>query len=1072
MPTPDFVSRKREIQRGLVRSNTATGVVLVVTLLLAVAAVFYALTAEKHAEAARVATRQTRAELWKAQLAQATAWRLSSRAGRRSRGLEAIANAARLRPSLELRNEALSTLPLIDTQPGPPGLALRETDIACAFAPGRGLRAWGDPRGRVTVGRLEGTNAVATVVLPGRIMALVFSPDERWLAAYSHRGGLFAGDPLAERPALRLSLPAGEFNQHALSFHPDSSLLAVCAPQEQVRFIRLDSGVELPPLAPGGPPGAAVFDAAGERLAVVSGDRIRIFDFGTRALVQTIELPAYALDLAWHPEGRHLAAACSDGKILLVAANGQATFALRGHTGLATRVIFDPTGAVLVSTAWDGTTRFWGASSGWPLLVEDSGYARQFDSSGRRLFHHKEGTGLGEWHFVPPIGLETLSTPVDGPRTVHALDFSPDGACLAGVTSGGVCLWDSHAGRLDATLAIPGALGVAIAANGQAVLVAGRAGLQQTAIERTDEGRLMFGGSLQPVEGWDGAALSWGFVVHGPSDRFVSGDGARIVVADLAPGGSVRTLDVPGAFTSLALSPDGRWLVTSFWKGNGTRVWNVETGQLDRRLEDEGGMAAFSPDGSRLAVGTAREFVLYDTSDWTRARRIERDAASALSGLVAFSPNGEFLALTLALRQVRLISASDWEELATLEGPVPDRINALSFSPDSRRLAAATDNGAVQVWDLPVLRQELAALSLDWAGEQQPATAPSSVAAVAGRTGFPDEASGVETWTRRRSLRTGALWLSGTGAALGVLLGLYSLRHQRRLVAAYGTLDALAQRRRQALESAQAQLVHSQKMTALGTLAAGVAHDFNNLLSIIRMAGQLVRRQLRPTGGALENLDAIEQAVEQGKSIAHSILGYSRRPGDPNQLYRVSEVMSETLSMLNKQYLSGIVLTLEQDPEAPSVRGDKNRFEQVLLNLIVNAVEAMQAHGKLTLRVRGRTQGSTGGVLPARPAGRYVEVTVSDTGAGIAPELRTRIFEPFFTTKQSGGEHGTGLGLTTVYTIARDEGWGLDLDTEPGRGTTFCVLVPAADGAPVEPGGRDLPIPPGADAAQTGREVP
>lgn len=517
-------------------------------------------------------------------------------------------------------------------------------------------------------------------------------------------------------------------------------------------------------------------------------------------------------------------------------------------------------------------------------------------------------------------------------------------------------------------------------------------------------------------------------------------------------------------------------------------------------------MATFSPNGRRLAVGTAKEFVLYDTADWRPVRHIGRDAASALSGLVAFSPDGRWLALTPTLRQIRLFSPDGAEEFATLEAPSPERVTALCFSPDSQRLAAATDTGAIQVWDLPRLREALAELGLDWGPEssvppEQAAmnrtnsasstvTSPlSPPTAIEGNgVGYPpppsagggspsaltaaiaqatpslsgDDDTELEAQARRRSLRVGALWLSGSGAALGMLFAFYSLRHHRNLVGAYEAIEALAQRRRQALNLAQAQLAHSQKMTALGTLAAGVAHDFNNLLSIIRMAGQLVRRQLRPTGAALENLDAIEQAVQQGKSIAHSILGYSRRPGDPNQLYRVSAVVSETLSMLNKQYLSGMVLTLEQDPEAPSVRGDKNRLEQVLLNLIVNAVEAMQGHGKLTLDVRGRTQASGGGVLVAKPARRYVEVAVGDTGPGIPPELRARIFEPFFTTKRSGGEHGTGLGLTTVHNIARDDGWGLQLETEPGRGTTFRVLLPVSDDAPGEPGGRNSPIPSGA----------
>jgi signal transduction histidine kinase len=247
------------------------------------------------------------------------------------------------------------------------------------------------------------------------------------------------------------------------------------------------------------------------------------------------------------------------------------------------------------------------------------------------------------------------------------------------------------------------------------------------------------------------------------------------------------------------------------------------------------------------------------------------------------------------------------------------------------------------------------------------------------------------------------------------------------------------------LDDAQIQLVHSQKMKALGTLAAGIAHDFNNLLSIIRMSGQLVDRQLRPQGLPKENLEAIEQAVVQGKSIVGAILGYSRRPGDPNALYHVNEVVSETLAMLNRQYLSGIVLTLELADQAPPVRGDKSRLEQALLNLIINAAEAMSGNGQLTLQVRSLAV-APACLLAPRPASGYLEVSVRDSGLGIPLELQARIFEPFFTTKTAAAERGTGLGLTTVYTIAQQDGWGLAVASTPGQGATFRIVLPVESG--------------------------
>ena len=342
----------------------------------------------------------------------------------------------------------------------------------------------------------------------------------------------------------------------------------------------------------------------------------------------------------------------------------------------------------------------------------------------------------------------------------------------------------------------------------------------------------------------------------------------------------------------------------------------------------------------------------------------------------------------------------------------------------SSRLAAATSNAEVQLWDLAGLREELHALGLD--------LSPGGAWTPPGGAG-----EGASAWHRHRI----PFWFSAAGAGLALLFASYTIRHHRRLVRAYEAVETVAEKRRREVEVTQAHLVHTQKMKALGTLAAGIAHDFNNLLSIIRMSGQLVRRQLQPAGLAEQNLDAIERAVTQGKRIVGSILGYTRRPSQSDQTYQVSQVVSESLSMLNAQYAAGLVLELELDPRAPPVRCDPSRLEQILLNLVVNAHEAMNGSGHLTLSVRPQVHPPSG-VLRPRPATAYVELAVRDSGPGIDPEVRPRIFEPFFTTKTGTGEHGTGLGLTTVYAIARQDGFGLAVESEPGRGATFRVILP------------------------------
>jgi signal transduction histidine kinase len=159
----------------------------------------------------------------------------------------------------------------------------------------------------------------------------------------------------------------------------------------------------------------------------------------------------------------------------------------------------------------------------------------------------------------------------------------------------------------------------------------------------------------------------------------------------------------------------------------------------------------------------------------------------------------------------------------------------------------------------------------------------------------------------------------------------------------------------------------------------------------------------------------------------------------------VADVVGDTVSLLSKQFLGGIVLTLDISSEIPKVQAIPSRLEQILLNLIVNSVEAMAGQGKLGVAAHN-VNGSVGGlVLNPRPAVAYVGVSVTDSGPGIASETLSRIFEPFFTTKNVGTSPGTGLGLSLVYTIAQQDGFGLGVESHQGKGTTFRVLVPVIE---------------------------
>jgi signal transduction histidine kinase len=509
-------------------------------------------------------------------------------------------------------------------------------------------------------------------------------------------------------------------------------------------------------------------------------------------------------------------------------------------------------------------------------------------------------------------------------------------------------------------------------------------------------------------------------------------DSGEALVLDLKRPARRSKLTGPPALGHLTFSPDGVQLASSATTDFGLLVWNVTAGRLTQRIPGRHGRVAWSPDGHQLALGSDRGYAFWDTTSWQKdeARTLSRGNLSDTTGALAYSPDGTLLAVARERDLAQLIDAKTGRELAFLTAPDAQGIGWLRFSADNSFLAVATLEGLVQLWDLHGLRQRLGEMNLDWnAG-------PAAISMAAATSTRP--AAGA-------SSLTGFIVLAAVGVALALSAAVFALRRQRHLLRGYLQLDDLAEQRTQQLEAAQTEIIHSQKMKALGTLAAGIAHDFNNLLSVIRMSNQLTGESARGNKDIEENVAEVEQAVQQGKKVVRSMLGYSRDDADEAGPFALPELVEDTVALLSKQFLSGIALTLELDRDATLVRGSRSRIEQILLNLIVNAAEAMGGSGSLRISVRGVTVQPERLVLRAKESPAYVELDVVDSGPGIGPEVLPRIFEPFFTTKHRGVVRGTGLGLSTVYSIAEQDGLGLVVETEPGRGTRFRVFIPVTN---------------------------
>jgi PAS domain S-box-containing protein len=230
------------------------------------------------------------------------------------------------------------------------------------------------------------------------------------------------------------------------------------------------------------------------------------------------------------------------------------------------------------------------------------------------------------------------------------------------------------------------------------------------------------------------------------------------------------------------------------------------------------------------------------------------------------------------------------------------------------------------------------------------------------------------------------------------------------------------------------QLRHSQKMDAIGRLTAGVAHDFNNLLTVINGYSDLSLREIPAGSPARGKIDEVRKAGDQAAALTRQLLAFGRKQVSQPKLVDVNAAVNSNLSILRRVIGEDIKLVTVLDPELRPVKCDEGQIEQVLLNLAVNARDAMSRGGKLTIQTANA------------PHGDQILLSVCDTGCGMDAATRSRVFEPFFTTKESG--RGTGLGLSIVSGIIKQNGGWIDLDSAPGNGTTFRIGLPSAEAAP------------------------
>jgi PAS domain S-box-containing protein len=252
-----------------------------------------------------------------------------------------------------------------------------------------------------------------------------------------------------------------------------------------------------------------------------------------------------------------------------------------------------------------------------------------------------------------------------------------------------------------------------------------------------------------------------------------------------------------------------------------------------------------------------------------------------------------------------------------------------------------------------------------------------------------------------------------------------------------------ADRERERLEAA---LHQAQRLEAVGKLAGGIAHDFNNVLTVIAGHTALLARRVGADQAAAKDVTRIGEAADRATALTRQLLSFSRGQVLQPRVLDLNDVVAGLVPMLSRLIGEDVELTTRLDPDLHNVTADAAKLEQVIMNLAVNARDAMPGGGRLLLETANVELGEGyprhhPGVEP----GDYVMLAVADTGSGMPPEILDRVFEPFFTTKPTG--QGTGLGLATVYGIVKQSGGDVWVHSEPGRGTTFKVYLPSTDAA-------------------------